>query len=102
MQNTLRRKKDLGQGLVEYALVLVLVAVVVIVALMLLGPIAGDVFSTVNDSLSSVSGGVAAPTASPGCDSVYPDGYATGPGYSYQCYSPTKLAETGIGGYNLP
>jgi pilus assembly protein Flp/PilA len=34
-----------GQGLVEYALILVLVAIVVIVILALLGPAIGDVFS---------------------------------------------------------
>jgi pilus assembly protein Flp/PilA len=34
-----------GQGLVEYALILVLVAIVVIATLMLLGPIVGNVFS---------------------------------------------------------
>ena len=34
-----------GQGLVEYALILVLVAIVVIVALSLLGPAVGNVFS---------------------------------------------------------
>jgi pilus assembly protein Flp/PilA len=43
-----------GQGLVEYALILVLVAIVVIAALMILGPIIGNVFSKVNISLSSV------------------------------------------------
>jgi pilus assembly protein Flp/PilA len=47
--------KEKGQGLVEYALILVLVAIVVIAVLMLLGPIIGDVFSTINDSLSSFS-----------------------------------------------
>ena len=36
-----------GQGLVEYALILVLVAVVVIAVLMLLGPAIGDVFSQI-------------------------------------------------------
>ena len=46
--------KEKGQGLVEYALILVLVAIVVIAVLMLLGPIIGNVFSTINDSLSSV------------------------------------------------
>jgi len=46
--------KEKGQGLVEYALILVLVAIVVIAVLMLLGPIIGDVFSTINDSLSGV------------------------------------------------
>ena len=46
--------KEKGQGLVEYALILVLVALVVIAALMILGPIIGNVFSKVNSSLSSV------------------------------------------------
>jgi pilus assembly protein Flp/PilA len=46
--------KERGQGLVEYALILVLVAIVVIAVLMLLGPIIGNVFSTINDSLSGV------------------------------------------------
>jgi pilus assembly protein Flp/PilA len=36
-----------GQGLVEYALILVLVAVVVIAILTLLGPSLGNVFSTI-------------------------------------------------------
>ena len=35
------------QGLVEYALILVLVAVVVIAVLTLLGPAIGNVFSTI-------------------------------------------------------
>lgn len=39
--------KERGQGLVEYALILVLVAVVVIVILALLGPAIGNVFSNV-------------------------------------------------------
>ncbi len=42
-----------GQGLVEYALILVLVAIVVFAALMILGPIVGNVFSTINTSLAS-------------------------------------------------
>ncbi|HNK62595.1 MAG TPA: Flp family type IVb pilin [Anaerolineales bacterium] len=46
--------KEKGQGLVEYALILVLVAIVVIAALMILGPIIGNVFSKVNNSLSRV------------------------------------------------
>jgi len=36
-----------GQGLVEYALILVLVAVVVIVVLAVLGPAIGAVFSNI-------------------------------------------------------
>ena len=49
-------QKEKGQGLVEYALILVLVAIVVIAALSLLGPIVGNVFSTVNSSLAAASG----------------------------------------------
>jgi pilus assembly protein Flp/PilA len=44
-----------GQGLVEYAMILALVAIVVFAVLMLLGPIIGNVFSTINKSLSSFS-----------------------------------------------
>ena len=43
--------KEKGQGLVEYALILVLVAIVVIAALTILGPRIGNVFSTINSSL---------------------------------------------------
>jgi pilus assembly protein Flp/PilA len=45
--------KEKGQGLVEYALILVLVAIVVIAALMILGPIIGNVFTTINTSLET-------------------------------------------------
>jgi pilus assembly protein Flp/PilA len=40
-----------GQGLVEYALILVLVAIVVIVVLSLLGPAIGDVFSDIMNAI---------------------------------------------------
>jgi pilus assembly protein Flp/PilA len=43
--------KEKGQGLVEYALILVLVAVVVIAVLTLLGPIIGNVFSKINSNM---------------------------------------------------
>ncbi len=46
--------KEKGQGLVEYALILVLVAIVVIAALMILGPVIGNVFSKINSSLGTV------------------------------------------------
>lgn len=39
--------REEGQGLVEYALILVLVAVVVIVVLAALGPVVGEVFSKI-------------------------------------------------------
>ena len=42
-----KNKREKGQGLVEYALILVLVAVVVISILAILGPQVGDVFSQI-------------------------------------------------------
>lgn len=45
--------KEKGQGLVEYALILVLVAIVVIATLLLLGPLISNVFSAINSSLMS-------------------------------------------------
>ena len=44
MFKQLQRK---GQGLVEYALILVLVAIVIIVILSVLGPAIGNVFSQI-------------------------------------------------------
>lgn len=44
---TLTSKVMLGQGLVEYALILVLVAVVVIAILVILGPAIRDVYENV-------------------------------------------------------
>lgn len=43
--------REEGQGLVEYALILVLVAIVVIAILTLLGPTIGNVFSNIVSSL---------------------------------------------------
>ena len=43
--------QEKGQGLVEYALILVLVAVVVIVILALLGPAIGSIFSNITSNL---------------------------------------------------
>jgi pilus assembly protein Flp/PilA len=43
--------QEKGQGLVEYAIILVLVAVVVIAVMRLLGPKIGNTFSSINDSL---------------------------------------------------
>jgi pilus assembly protein Flp/PilA len=52
-----KRYSEVGQGLVEYALILVLVALVVIVVLSLLGPSIGNVFSNVVDELNILGGG---------------------------------------------
>ena len=46
------RYSESGQGLVEYALILVLVALVVIVVLALLGPNIGNIFSQISDALN--------------------------------------------------
>lgn len=43
--------KEKGQGLVEYALILVLVAVVVIVTLSLLGPAISNIFQNIVDNI---------------------------------------------------
>ena len=40
-----------GQGLVEYAIILVLVAVVVVTVVRLFGPKVGNTFSSINNSL---------------------------------------------------
>jgi pilus assembly protein Flp/PilA len=42
---------EAGQGLVEYALILVLVAMVVIVTLLFLGPQIGNIFSNIVASI---------------------------------------------------
>ena len=49
--------KEKGQGLIEYALILVLIAVVVIVVLRLLGPQIGVIFMNIISNLSNPSGG---------------------------------------------
>jgi pilus assembly protein Flp/PilA len=45
--------REEGQGLVEYALILVLVAIVVIAILALLGPQIANVFSQVTNGLAT-------------------------------------------------
>lgn len=51
------QKREDGQGLVEYALILVLVAVVVIVVLSLVGPAVGNIFSEVVGALEGGASG---------------------------------------------
>ena len=43
--------REEGQGLVEYALILVLVAIVVIAILLILGPAVGNIFSSIIELL---------------------------------------------------
>jgi pilus assembly protein Flp/PilA len=47
--------KEQGQGLIEYALILVLIAVVVIVVLKVLGPKIGGIFSSISSNLDTAS-----------------------------------------------
>ena len=47
VQAMLFAPKEKGQGLVEYALILVLVAVIVIAVLTILGPTIGNVFTNI-------------------------------------------------------
>jgi pilus assembly protein Flp/PilA len=47
--------EEKGQGLVEYALIIVLIAIVVIVAMRFLAPTIGNVFTDIGNTLSDVS-----------------------------------------------
>lgn len=47
------KKSELAQGLIEYALVLVLVSIVVFLALSYMGPSLGNLFSNIGDALEN-------------------------------------------------
>ena len=47
-------KFEKGQGLVEYALILVLIAIVVIAALSLLGPQIANIFNKISTNLNAL------------------------------------------------
>ena len=99
---TSKSKREKGQGLVEYAIILALVAIVVIGAMRVLGPTIGNTFSTINSSLPGGSAGTVQTFTKGGtatnsaCSAKYSDGYATGIGYHTACYSPSQ------GAFNLP
>jgi len=46
---------EYGQGLIEYALILVFMAIVVIAVFLILGPSIGNVFTKINSCLPSCS-----------------------------------------------
>lgn len=50
----LSARKEKGQGLVEYALIIVLVSIVVIAALTVLGPQIKNVFNKISGTLGTV------------------------------------------------
>jgi pilus assembly protein Flp/PilA len=54
--------RGLGQGVIEYALILVLVALTVIIAMYMLGPSIGNVYS---EAAAEIDGVVAPPGATP-------------------------------------
>lgn len=45
--------REKAQGLIEYGLILALVSIFVVVLLMLVGPQIGNLFSTINSSLTA-------------------------------------------------
>jgi pilus assembly protein Flp/PilA len=47
-------RKEKGQGLVEYALIIVLVSIVVVAALTILGPRISNIFNRITGTLSAV------------------------------------------------
>ena len=46
--------KEKAQGLVEYALIIVLIAIVVIIAMQFLAPTIGNVFTAIGNTLQGV------------------------------------------------
>ena len=48
------RYSEKGQGLVEYALIIILIALIVIIALQLLGPTLGNTFSNITTTLEAL------------------------------------------------
>jgi len=85
-------QRDRGASLVEYALVVALIAVVCIAAVSSLG---GTTSSVLNDGSTGIDNAPVTTTTLSGCASVHADGYGTGPGYGWDCYSPT------FGPYNI-
>ncbi|MBU1109342.1 MAG: Flp family type IVb pilin [Candidatus Riflebacteria bacterium] len=49
-------KNRRGQGLVEYALILVLVAVVIVAILTLMGPQIAEIFNSINEKIENSTG----------------------------------------------
>lgn len=74
-----RFSRGLGQGVIEYALILVLVALTVIIAMYMMGPTIGNVYS---EAAAEIDGVVAPPGATP-----TPPGTDPGP----QCYGSLLL-----------
>ncbi len=91
MKKLIRSEK--GQGLVEYALILVLVAIVVLAVLLLLGPTVGNVFSNVVANLQRFSGGASYTVTLNGTPGVSRQN--TGLGCNYQVTVPVRATQGG-------
>jgi pilus assembly protein Flp/PilA len=52
--NKILARQEKGQGLIEYALIILLIAVVVIVALAALGPVVRNVFTRISANLEAI------------------------------------------------
>jgi pilus assembly protein Flp/PilA len=89
--------REEGQGLIEYALILVLVAIVVIAILLLLGPVVGNVFSNIVVRLQDGGGGPS------GSKVISFNGNATvsksgaGVACTYTAWVPIKVTQGGVG-----
>jgi Flp pilus assembly pilin Flp len=70
MIRTSANKKQVGQGLVEYSMILVLVALATVIGMMVLGPTIGNAFSRISENLGVMGPGIA------------PGGGGGGAGYS--------------------
>lgn len=96
--------REEGQGLVEYALILVLVAVVVLVVLLKMGPAVGNVFSEILDTMNGISVTADDTPADDGpeegdtCVDYNNDGFGGSPWYyiwRYQSDSWSRVADPG-------
>lgn len=88
-------QKEEGQGLVEYALILVLVAIVVIAILLLLGPVVGNVFSNVSCNLEGESCGIASAPGGSGSGGAQPTATPNSDPYA-NAWGPERYQNPGL------
>ena len=96
MDISTKLNEEKGQGLVEYALILVLVSVVVLGVLLLLGPGVGNTFTEINSSLTTNSD--AEPTAVPPTATPVPTWTFCATENDFCNFSGTAPVRYGLGG----